>query len=98
MLHREERTSLKYAYFKHGDDIGVIELSCCLGFAGEPGTAIRVLAKMEWQELQRYFAMELGILGEVDLPHPTGTDALDDAIMPDYAAVCELNMRSGYVV
>jgi hypothetical protein len=38
------------------------------------------------------------ILGKIHLTHATGTDALDDAIMPDYAAMCELNMRSGFVV
>ena len=76
----------------------MIEFRRCLRFALKAGTAIRVLAKMERQELQRYLAVELGVLSKIDFPHATGTDALDDAIMPDYAAVCELNMRSGYVV
>ena len=80
------------------DNVGMIELSCCFGFSGEPGTAIRVLAQVQREEFERDFATELGIFSEVDFTHTTGTNALDDAVMPDYAAVCELNMRSGYVV
>jgi len=53
---------------------------------------------MKRKKLERDFPIEFGILCKVYLTHATGTDALDDAIMPDYAAVCELNMRSGYVV
>ena len=53
---------------------------------------------MEGQEFERDFPIELSILCKVYLTHATGADALDDAVMPDYAAVCELNMRSGYVV
>jgi hypothetical protein len=53
---------------------------------------------MKRKELERLFPAECGVLRKVHLTHPTGADALDDAVMPDYAAVCELNVRSGYVV
>ncbi|MCX6830235.1 MAG: hypothetical protein NT002_13300 [candidate division Zixibacteria bacterium] len=43
-------------------------------------------------------SIRLCFFGKVHLSHSTGTDFLDDPVVPDYAAVCELNMRSGYVV
>ena len=98
VFHSKEGTTIVLADLVNGDDVGMIEFGRRLGFPFESSAAFGILTEMRRKELECDFPIEFGVLREIDLTHATGTDALDDAIMPDYAAVCELNMRSGYVV
>jgi hypothetical protein len=43
-------------------------------------------------------SIKLRFFSKMHLTHAAGADFLDDPVVPDYATVCELNMRSGYVV
>ena len=89
---------MEFADFIDGDDIGMIELGGRLRFSGESRPAIGILTKMKRKKLERDFAVELGVLGEIHLTHPTGPDLLDDPVMPDYGVFPKVDVRSGYVV
>jgi hypothetical protein len=81
-----------------GDNVGVVQFRSSLSLAFESSPAVGVLTQVKTEKLKCDFPIEFGVFGKVNFPHATGTNALDDAVIPDYAAVCELNMRSGYIV
>jgi hypothetical protein len=49
-----------------------------LGFALEPGEALRVLSQLARKHLDRYFAVELRILGAVHFAHSARADRRKD--------------------
>jgi hypothetical protein len=73
--------------FVNGNNIGVTKLGRRLRFALEPGATVGILAQMRGKKLERNFPIEFGVLSKVDLTHPTGTDLLNDPVMPDYGVV-----------
>ena len=51
------------------------------GLALDRVVEIGILTEMQWQELERDFAVKLRVLRQVHLTHPTGADLLDDPVV-----------------
>jgi hypothetical protein len=50
-------------------------------FPREPRATVDILGQIRRQDLDRDLAIEAGVLGGVDLPHPTEANRLDDPVM-----------------
>jgi hypothetical protein len=83
MLHREEGAAIEFTDFVDSDYVGMIQFGGGLSFALETRPAVSVLAEMRGKKLERDLAIKFGVLGKVDLAHPTGTDLLDDPVVID---------------
>ncbi|MEZ4453185.1 MAG: hypothetical protein R3B09_27230 [Nannocystaceae bacterium] len=73
------------------DDRGVAELGQRLGLADEAGPRVllgghRPADRHRVEELERDFAVELGIGGGVDHPHRPGAEAIEDDVAADQGA------------
>ena len=88
MLHSKEGSPLEVANVVHMDDIGMVELCYSLNFAFEASAAVGILTQVGGEEFEGDFAIESGVLGEIDFPHATGTDFLDDPIVGYDRAIC----------
>jgi hypothetical protein len=53
---------------------------------------------MRGKELQGNLAVQLSILGQIDFPHPPGTDLLDYFIVSDNRATDQCHMRPSLIV
>jgi len=53
-------------------DVRMIERGEDLGLTAEPSDAFGIVGERGWQDLQRDITTKLGVLGAVDLAHPTG--------------------------
>ena len=65
----------------HGDDVGMVQGSHRLGFALEALESCLVRCHLGRQDLQCNLSFELGVLGEVDLPHSAFADLLEDLVV-----------------
>lgn len=70
-------------------DIGVIERRQNLRFPLKACQPLRIVREGIGQNLDGDFAIELGVGGAIDFAHTAHTDALLDAIVPDYSARLE---------
>ena len=62
-------------------DIGMAKGCGSLCLMDEPGFEFLIFGILGQQELQGNLAIELGVLGKIDLAHTTGTDFLDDIVV-----------------
>jgi hypothetical protein len=51
------------------------------GFTLESGKALFVFRESRGEDLDGYVTIKLGVSGEIDLPHSTFADLLDDPVM-----------------
>src|SRR6185503_49398 len=83
ILHHDEAVTGFFADFVDATDMRMIESCCCLCFPHEalPGllTGNRILRN----ELDRDFAAERGVVGEINLPHPARAQFAQNAVMTD---------------
>jgi len=61
-------------------------------------TAVGVPTQVRGEELERDFAIEFGVLRQIDLPHPAGADLLDYTVVGDHCAADQRHVGSGLVV
>ena len=73
-LHRDERRSVVLVDVVDGDDGRMIERRRRSCFPLEATEPLRIGRELVGQDFDRGFTPELGVLGAVDLAHPTGTE------------------------
>ncbi len=80
-------------------DIRVLQLREGAGFAFEPRESFRILGERGGQDFHGHVPAQLGVVGAVNLAHPSGADAIDDGIVGDAAArlhgISRLGVNSG---
>jgi hypothetical protein len=64
----------------------MVQLGRRLSLALEPLSTIFILAEMRRKELESDLAVKLRILGQIHLPHTTGTDHLDTPVVRHHRA------------
>ena len=72
-----------------GDDVGVRERGDRLRLRLEAGQRVGVLEEVLGQHLDRHVALEPGVAGAVDLPHPAGAEWADDLVRAEAMAGLE---------
>jgi hypothetical protein len=82
-FHRDEGLAILFINLVDGADIRVVESRCRLRFTLETGQSLGVLGYLVRQELQRYKAVQLHILGLIDHTHPAAAQLLHDAVVRD---------------
>jgi hypothetical protein len=85
VLHDEEIGVLGAVEVVHRGDMCVVEARQRLGLAAEPSSR-HVVQRPRVQHLDRHIAIEMRIAPAVHLAHPTGAEALDDAVVRESAA------------
>ena len=80
-LHRQEACALRAMNTKDGGDVGVAQRSEQLGFALEAGESLRIAGEGIGKDLDRHFAVEVGVRGFPDHTHPAFADLLDQAVV-----------------
>jgi hypothetical protein len=98
VLHGEEGPPLKLTDFMNGYDIRMVQFSRRLRLSLEPGAAVSILTKRRREEFERDLAIQLSILCQIHLTHPTGTDLLDDPVVRDHSASSKSNKGFGWIV
>ena len=98
MFHGEKGATIEFADFKDRDNIGMAQLGRRLGLTLEPGATVGILTEMGGKELERDFAIELSVFGQVYLAHPAGTDLLDNPVVRDHRAAGQRHIGSSIVV
>ncbi len=73
--------SLGFFYREEGDDPRVVERSHQLGFTLEALQSRRILGHVGREYFQGYPTLETGVLGLVDLTHPTRTELVQNPVM-----------------
>src|SRR4029079_6335195 len=78
----EIEEALGLAGVEQGDDVGMEEAAGCPGLAQQTVLAVVDLlgSRDETDGLDGQLAIDLGVLGEVHLPHGPGAQELDDAV------------------
>jgi hypothetical protein len=64
----------------NGDDIGMVESRNGLSFALESVTTF-LRGHLRREDLEGYVPMELGVLGDIDLPHAASSELLEYLVM-----------------
>ena len=85
-LHGNEGAPVVFINVVDGADVRVIQRRGGPRFALEPLEGLTVLGKVLRQELERYQAAELGVLGLVDDAHASPAQLLENAIVGDRLA------------
>ena len=67
----------------HGHDVGVVQRGERLRFSREPRSTFGVLGQFRRQDLERNLAVERGVLGQIDIAHPTRADLAQDLVVGD---------------
>ena len=70
-LHRDEVDTVSFFDRVDGDDVGMIECSDGFGFTLEPDPALFALGHLGRKNFQCDLPVELGVLGQIDLAHPS---------------------------
>jgi hypothetical protein len=73
----------------YADDVGMPEVGGKIGLALEPGTVVRGCRDVGPQQFQGVAAGQPGMLGQVDLAHPAGTDGPQDAVSGKQVAAAQ---------
>ena len=85
LRHHEEPIAL-LAGVVDRDDVGVRERRHRLRLGLEAGERVGVIGEVLGQDLDRHVALEAGIAGAVDLPHPAGAERRDDLVRAEAVA------------
>src|SRR5687767_3401136 len=80
-LHRDVVSAIVFANFKYLCNVGMTERGGRFRFTNESLHPIAIRSDVGGKNLQRYFAVEPRVLGEVHLTHPTRTEFGDDTVM-----------------
>jgi len=64
-----------------GEDIGMVQCGCGLGFALEAAECLRVAGNFLGQKFQGDETLQAGVFGFVDDAHTSAVDAFDDVVM-----------------
>ena len=91
-LHRDEHLLLKRADVEHDDDVRVRQPGDRLRLAQRPLPSLVARdpgAGLDPQQLDRDLAIQLGVVGRVDLAHPAATDEAEHDVAPDGRAAGE---------
>ena len=86
MRHRDERLAGEVADLVDRRDVRVIERAGRARLPQQAGRGVRMAGGLGRQELERYPALEVRILGEIHRPHPAGADVADDPVVGDGGA------------
>jgi hypothetical protein len=84
--HRNERLPLPGADLIDRRDVRMVDRALRLCLTQEPLLGLGSLRGRFAQELQRDFAMQMDVFGEIHHAHPARADVLDDAIVRDRGA------------
>ena len=79
-LHGDEVDTIRLLDRVHMDNVGMVERRYRLGLPLETHPAF-LGSHFRRQNLQRHFATELRILGDIDVPHPAGAKLFEDFVM-----------------
>jgi hypothetical protein len=85
-LHRDEHLLLKRTDVEHDDDVRVRQPGDRLRLAQRPLPALVARdpgARFDPQQLDRNLAIQLGVVGRVDLAHPAAADEAEHDVTPD---------------
>src|SRR5580704_3782561 len=82
-LHGDEKTSVMFADFVDGADVGMIKGRRGAGFAAETFQRQAVLRDIFGKELEGDKAAKLGVFSFVDNTHPPAAELLYDAVVRD---------------
>ena len=85
LRHHEEPIAL-LAGVVDRDDVGVRERRHRLRLGLEAGERVGVIGEVLGQDLDRHVALEAGVAGAVDLPHPAGAERRDDLVRAEAVA------------
>ena len=80
VLHGDEVRRGVLAPIEHVDDVRVVEVGRCLGFAAEALDEVRVDGELREQHLDRHLAIEQAVVADEDVGHPATPDALDQLV------------------
>jgi len=81
-------SSVCFADFINGDDIGMIKCRSGLGFADKTAHSSFVFGKLRRQNLQSDFAVKFRILRQINLAHSARADVGDDAVVRQSGIGC----------
>ena len=82
----EIRDAVRRTDVEHRNDVGMIQAAGGARFAAEPRARFPGRSAVRRRNLHRHVAAEAGIMGAIDLAHPSGAEQLDDLIRPQPAA------------
>ena len=74
------------SHLVNGHDVGMAEGGDGAGLTLEAFEPIRVGCHLLGQHLERHLAPQLGVLGEIDLPHAARTELVQDLVVGELAA------------
>ena len=86
VLHGDEATSVFFADLVNGADVRMIQLGCCSRFSHKSLSCLLICHQTFGQELDRDFAIELRVLGQINLAHPARTKWRADFIATEFCA------------
>jgi hypothetical protein len=86
MGHGEEVNPVRLLDREDGDDIRVIEGGQGPGLPLQALQTVGIAGQIGRQDLERHPALELGVLGQVDLPHPAGAQPGSDPVVGELFA------------
>src|SRR5580700_2403405 len=86
ILHHDERMPILLADLMNRADVRMVQSRSGASLATKPFEGLRVAHNVIWQELQRYEAAKLSILGLIDNPHPSAAKLLQNAVVRNCAA------------
>src|SRR5678815_408446 len=73
--------AINFSDLINSQNVWVIKSGSCLRFLDKAIQFVRVFAELIVQELDRDFAIEFRVLGEIDFTHAAGSDLGNDAVM-----------------
>ena len=82
-FHRDEVHAAGLFDGVHGHDVGVVQRGDGLRFSREPGATLGVIGQLRRQDFEGHLAIERGVLGQIDVAHPTRADLLEDLVVGD---------------
>jgi hypothetical protein len=86
ILHDDEGLAFMLADLVNRADVRVVQHRGGARFAFETFESLRVQGEAVGQELERYKAAELGVLGLVDHAHPSAAELFQNAVVCDRLA------------
>ncbi len=81
VLHGDKEIAAGFVDVVNRGDVGMLDRSGGASFLNETLLPFFVGGKFFRKELERHLALELGVLGEVDLAHASLADLFEDLVM-----------------
>ncbi len=96
ILHHDERMPVLLADLMNRANVRVVQSGSGARLAAKAFEGLRVAHNIIWQELQRYEAAKLSILGLIDNAHPSAAKFLNNAVVRNRAANQGQGIRHGW--